>query len=64
MTLCAAYAHPIEEKVVAEYRADENRKHPQKINRTNALAMTQDIMIGAFIKKKYDYPYLYLNSFL
>lgn len=53
MTLCAAYAHPIEEKVVAEYRADENRKHPQKINRTNALSMTQDIMIGAFIKKKY-----------
>lgn len=53
MTLCAAYAHPIEEKVVAEYRADENRKHSQKINRTNALSMTQDIMIGAFIKKKY-----------
>jgi hypothetical protein len=25
MTLCAAYAHPIEEKVVAEYRADEKR---------------------------------------
>jgi hypothetical protein len=54
MTLCAAYAHPIEEKVVAEYRADEKRKHAQKINRTNALSMTQDIMVGTFIKKKYE----------
>lgn len=30
MTLCAAYAHPIEEKVVAENRADEKRKHFKK----------------------------------
>ena len=54
MTLCAAYAHPIEEKVVAEYRADEKRKHAQKINRTNALSMTQDILIGVVIKRKYE----------
>lgn len=54
MTLCASYAHPIEEKVVAEYHADENRKHGQKINRTNALSMTQDILIGVIIKKKYE----------
>ena len=53
MTLCAAYAHPIEEKVVAEYQEDKNRKHEQKINRTNALSMTQDIMIGLLIKQKY-----------
>ena len=30
MTLCAAYAHPIEEKVLAEYKADANRKFDQK----------------------------------
>jgi len=54
MTLCAAYAHPIEEKVVAEYMADENRKHSQKINRTNALSMTQNILIGVMIKNKFE----------
>lgn len=53
MTLCAAYAHPIEEKVVEEYKADKDRKHNQKINRTNALSTTQDIMVGMFIKRKF-----------
>lgn len=54
MTLCAAYAHPIEEKVIEEYKADEQRKHDQKINRTNALAATQDMLIGLFIRKQYQ----------
>lgn len=54
MTLCAAYAHPIEEKVIAEYEADENRKHSQKINRTNALSMTQNIMVGVMIKNQFE----------
>ena len=53
MTLCAAYAHPIEEKVIAEYEADKNRKHGQKINRTNALATTMDMLVPTFIHKKY-----------
>ncbi len=53
MTLCAAYAHPIEEKVIAEYQADENRKHGQKINRTNALATVMDMLVPTFIYKKY-----------
>jgi hypothetical protein len=53
MTLCAAYAHPIEEKVIEEYEADRNRKFDQKINRTNALATTIDILIPTFIRKKY-----------
>lgn len=53
MTLCAAYAFPIEEKVIEEYEADQNRKHDQKINRTNALAMTMDILIPTFIRKRY-----------
>jgi hypothetical protein len=53
MTLCAAYAHPIEEKVIAEHKAEENRIHGQKINRTNALAMTQNILIGVMIKNQF-----------
>jgi hypothetical protein len=53
MTLCAAYAHPIEEKVIAEYEADKNRKHGQKINRTNALATTMDMLVPTFIHKKF-----------
>jgi hypothetical protein len=54
MTLCAAYAHPIEERVVAEYKADGKRKFDQKINRTNAISMTQDILIGLFFRKQYE----------
>jgi hypothetical protein len=53
LTLCAAYAHPIEEKVREEYKANENRKFDQKINRTNAIAMTKDILIAIFIRKEY-----------
>jgi hypothetical protein len=53
MTLCASFAHPIEEKVIAEYEAYKNRKHGQKINRTNALANTMDILVPTFIHKKY-----------
>lgn len=52
MTLAAAYAFPIEEKVREEYKADEKRKYDQKINRTNTLAMTRDILIGVFIRKE------------
>lgn len=54
MTLCAAYAHPIEEKVIKEYQADQNRKYDQKINRTNALATTMDMLVPTFIRKEYS----------
>lgn len=54
MTLCAAYAHPIEERVIAEYKADKDRKFGQKINRTNALATTQNILIGVMIKNQFQ----------
>ena len=54
MTLCAAYAHPIENKVIDEYSADENRKFDQKINRTNALSMTQEILMSVIIRKHFD----------
>ena len=54
LTLSAAYAHPIEERVKKEYMADEKRKHSQKINRTNSIAKTKDILVGMFIKKQYE----------
>ncbi|GHT62462.1 hypothetical protein AGMMS50239_15850 [Bacteroidia bacterium] len=54
MSLCAIYAHPIDEKVKAEYKADEIRKHGQKINRTNALSMTQDILVATFLRQQYE----------
>lgn len=50
LTLASAYAHPIETKVIAEFKADEKRKHNQKINRTNTIAMTQDILMGVMLK--------------
>lgn len=53
MSMCAAYAHPIEEKVIAEYKADQGRKHQQKINRTNAVATMMDMAIPMFIKRKF-----------
>jgi hypothetical protein len=54
MSLCAIYAFPIEEKVREEYKADENRKYDQKINRTHALAMTRDILTGVFLKHQFE----------
>lgn len=53
MTLCAAYSFPIDEKVREEYKADENRKYDQKINRTGAVAMTREILISVFIRKDF-----------
>lgn len=52
LTMCAAYAHPIAEKVKEEYKEDQNRKFAQQINRTNALANFMDLIIPAFLKKK------------
>ena len=54
LTLSAAYAHPVEERVRKEFKADGNRKYDQKINRTNAISMTKDILIGVFMKKQYE----------
>ena len=56
MTLCAALAFPIEEKVIKEYKADTKAglvKHPRKINRTFAYWSTKGILIGVFIKKMF-----------
>jgi len=53
MSLCAIYAFPIEEKVREEYKASEKRKYDQQINHTHALAMTQDILVGVFLKHRF-----------
>ena len=53
LSMCAAFSHPIEEKVIAEYKADDGKKHGQKINRTGALANTMDMLVPMFLKKKY-----------
>ncbi len=52
ITLAVAFAHPIEEKVRTEYKADQDRKHDQKINRTNTLANIRDIIVSIFLKGK------------
>jgi hypothetical protein len=52
MSLCAAFAFPIEQKVKAEYAANKDLKHPQKINRTTAYANTKAVAISMFLKSK------------
>ena len=52
LTLSAAYAHPIEEKVREEYKADQQRKYDQKINRTNAISATKDVLVALFLKSR------------
>ncbi len=54
MSMCAVYAYPIEEKVLAEYKAEKDRKFQQKINRTNALATVMDMSIPMFLKRKFQ----------
>lgn len=61
MTLCASFAHPIEQKVRQEYKADEKRKHDQKINRTNALATLKGLYIGMFIHKQIEKALAYFD---
>lgn len=52
LTLSAAYAHPIEDKVREEYKADKQRKYNQKINRTNAISATKDVLMALFLKSR------------
>lgn len=40
--------------MVAEYRADRDRKHGKKINRTNALAALMDMAVPMFLKRKFQ----------
>lgn len=60
LSMCAAFSHPIEEKVMAEHKAERANKHRQKINRTSALANTMDMLVPMFLKRKYTQS---LNAF-
>jgi hypothetical protein len=50
MTTMAVLAFPLEEKLKQEQKSG-NRKHANKVNRTNALAMVKEITHALFIKK-------------
>ena len=50
MTTMAVLAFPLEERLKRE-QANGNRKHPYKINRTNALAMVRETAHKLFIEK-------------
>lgn len=52
MTLCAAFAHPIEEKVRQEFKSGKKRKYDQKINKTHALATLVDIIVPLFGRRR------------
>lgn len=51
MNLCATLSYPIEEKVRNEYAKEKTQnKHDQKVNRTEAIALTKDNLINLLIK--------------
>jgi Transposase DDE domain len=54
MTMCAALAFPIEQRVIKEYKEGQRRgtvKYERKINRTYAYWSAKGILIGMFIKR-------------
>lgn len=50
MTTTAVLAFPVEEKIKQECEAG-SRKHPHKVNRTNALSMVKEIAYSIFVRK-------------
>ena len=52
MTTAAVFAFPIEEKIKQEQQ-QSGRKHPYKVNRTNALALIKESMVKVFINKMF-----------
>jgi hypothetical protein len=50
MTTMAVLAFPIEEKLKREYQQN-SRKHPNKVDRTNALAMVKEVLSKVLINK-------------
>lgn len=52
MTICAAFSYPIEEKVREEYSKEKTGNiHSQKINKTQMISKTKEILIPIFFKK-------------
>jgi hypothetical protein len=54
MTITAALASPVAEKVEIEFKEGEKNKHAQKINRTNAFVASLMILIPVIIRKVVD----------
>jgi hypothetical protein len=52
MNLCAMFVHPIDEKVREEFCSSGERKHGQKINWTNAVSVTKNLLVNIFCKQK------------
>ena len=50
MTTTAVLAFPVDEKIKKEYETN-TRKHPNKVNRTNALSMVKEITWKVFLEK-------------
>ena len=51
MNICAAINFPIEQKVREESK-NANLKYTKIVNKTNALSIVGECMIGVFIKKR------------
>ena len=64
LTILAAYKHPIEEKVIEEFKKGENRKHAQKLNNTFALSILREGLIGIFIKKQMKDIMMYMDRII
>ena len=62
MNMCAILAHPIAKKISNE--KNMTRKHPRKINRTNAISFISKSWVGIFIKRKYHQCLAYLDEML
>ena len=63
MTLCSAYAFPIDEKVKKEYEENKKVKHIQKINKTNAVSVLSNMLVNIFIRK-IDYFLIYFDDII
>lgn len=63
MTMCATLSFPIEEKVRKENKVTTN-KHPQKINRTNALAICKEVWTGLWIRSMIEKSLSAINDIL
>lgn len=62
MNMCAILAHPIAEKIRTE--KNTKRKHPRKINRTNAVSFISKSWVGIFIKRKFNQCLAYFDKML
>lgn len=62
LTLTAVYAHPIEERVRQEFKADEMREHSQKINRTNAVSNMQKLSVPLFLKNMANQALIFFDK--